>query len=531
MLGQWLFVRLRAAERALDEGRIDEAYACAVQPDIRGHRGGRKLIEKLQRPLMARARLHLQAGRYQDALNDLDKLELLGCSSSEIDELRDRARNLLRQHRADAGERRAAVEKAEQNLRAGRLDTGRLHIEKIDDPRQRGKLREELDIRLQRSDELLGEAAEALKRGDVLNAAQVWQDAVQRHGRTRQSEAFGDTLSPKLRDAIAAWLHEGRIERLLAARPAVDALHNVEGDLAEAQRIIAFVSRAVRQLGARDYRGLRESLLRLRGTQRKLPWVDDALAAVQRLEDASAILLASPLGLFASHAESAPTVAAGSEDAPQAAASDSAPPDDDAAALGCQALLMLVDGVGSALVLAGDRLRIGRVGNRDVDIPVPAEIQSHHADLLRDGEDYFLVAHGPVEVNHRVVRRTLLRDGDRIRLGSNAKLEFRRPSRKSATAVLRVSHRCRLPQDVSEVVLFRDTCLIGPQPNCHLRLRDGDSQIVVFDRGGVLHARLATSAGGRMGDVKALRLHETGQFGDIRVTVMPYDQGPYSPRA
>ena len=96
-------------------------------------------------------------------------------------------------------------------------------------------------------------------------------------------------------------------------------------------------------------------------------------------------------------------------------------------------------------------------------MPIPAELKSHHADVVRDGEDYFLVAHGPVRVNRRVVTRTLLRDGDRVVLGEKAKLVFHKPSVKSGTAVLKLSHRCRLAQDVSAVVLFHDTCLIGPQ--------------------------------------------------------------------
>ena len=78
MASRWLFVRIRAAERALQDGRIDEALAAATQPDVRDHRRGRRLLDELARPLVARARLHLQAGRYQPALEDLDRLSAIG---------------------------------------------------------------------------------------------------------------------------------------------------------------------------------------------------------------------------------------------------------------------------------------------------------------------------------------------------------------------------------------------------------------------------------------------------------------------
>src|SRR5690606_19623966 len=54
------------------------------------------------------------------------------------------------------------------------------------------------------------------------------------------------------------------------------------------------------------------------------------------------------------------------------------------APLGLDPLLMLVDGTGSSLVIAGDIVRIGRAGGlAGIDVPIPADIQSHHADVER----------------------------------------------------------------------------------------------------------------------------------------------------
>jgi hypothetical protein len=170
------------------------------------------------------------------------------------------------------------------------------------------------------------------------------------------------------------------------------------------------------------------------------------------------------------------------------------------------------------------RVRIGRYGGGErIEIPIPAEVQSHHADIERVGDDYFLTPHAPVTVNqHALARRTLLRDGDRVAFGPKARMTFHKPSARSGAAVLRLSHRCRLPHDVSEIVLLGETCLLGPQPSCHFRTREGRDQAVLFDRGGMLHGR-GVYANGLAEKPRAIPLGQTIEFGDLRLTVMKYN--------
>jgi hypothetical protein len=103
-------------------------------------------------------------------------------------------------------------------------------------------------------------------------------------------------------------------------------------------------------------------------------------------------------------------------------------------------------------------------------------------------------------------------------------LTFHKPSSKSESAVLRLSHRCRLPQDVSDVVLFRDTCLIGPAATCHVRTREDDGQIVLFERGGALYARPIQDArlGGPTLRAAPVVAGQTLEVARLRVTVKPY---------
>jgi hypothetical protein len=515
MFARWLFVRLNAAERALREGRLDEACTAALQPDVRQHPRGQKLLDSLVKPLLARARLHRQAGRLREALADLDILTALGRTDPDAQVLRQHVTDELGRKHAQLADERHAIDRVAENLRAGQLETGRLNLERVDDLRRRQEFMEELDVRVQRAGQLLEQATQALERNDLLAAIRCWEDATQRHGRTDATDAFAARLANACATACDQWIRAGKVDQVLAARAGVAALLPAHAALSACDRVVALCTRAVAQFAAADYAGLRQSLLRLKAGSGEAPWLNAALDALGRIADAQDELMASPLGLLVSvtgAAARAPVIDQAAPPAPPPAGSDVAMP-----------FLLLIDGGGSALLLRQDRVRLGREGSSACpEIGLTGDLQAVHAEIERRGDDYFLTAHGPTEINRRRIEHALLRDGDRIVMDS-AKLVFARPSAKSASAVLRLSHRCRLPQDVSDIVLFRDTCLIGPAPTCHLRTREGHGQIVLFDRGGVLQARLAAGPSWPATQARAMELGQPLEFGDLRLTMRAYE--------
>src|SRR5215471_14494585 len=90
MFSRWINVGLKAAQVALENGRLDEAFGRLLQPNVRNQRQAQKLIEELAGPLLARARLHAQAGRYADAIADLDRLDAIGRTGDDARALRRR---------------------------------------------------------------------------------------------------------------------------------------------------------------------------------------------------------------------------------------------------------------------------------------------------------------------------------------------------------------------------------------------------------------------------------------------------------
>ena len=530
MFARWLSVKIQAAEAALRDGRIDDAYQIVGEQAVREHRRGKKLLDKLAKPLLARARLHAQAGRYADAMQDLDRLDKIDRNSPDADALRKRAADEIRNRRHDRQDRDESYEKAVARVRAGRLESGRLAIEQMaGDDRKRGQLKDELDIRVKRSEQLLERAREVLKAGDVLAACRLWEDARNSHGRTRETESFASELAAKYRKTIQGWLAVGELDRFMNAVRSARALHAIDTSLEEYETIRKLVASTAAHLARGDHAGMKRSLLRLSSAAGEMKWIKEALANLGMLSAAQDKLYASPLGVFAPSVQKTGGIGMLedtkiSDNAPRKARIVQKPMPRSGEPVGHGPLLLLVDGTGSSVLVRRDTVRIGRAGgSAEIDVPIPADLKSHHADIVRHGEDYFLMANGPTQVNRRDVSRVLLRDGDRITLG-NGKMVFRRPSDRSESAVLMLADRNRAPQDVDRVILFKDTCLIGPDPSCHIRTREGDTRLVAFVRDGQMQIRRRPLNGrGGAGEVESLADGETKDFGDLRLTLKRYD--------
>ncbi|MCG3128398.1 MAG: hypothetical protein CHACPFDD_03286 [Phycisphaerae bacterium] len=526
MFARGISSKVQAAQSALADGRIDDAYRVAIDPALRGDRRLDALRDDLARPLLARARLHAQAGRYREAMEDLDRLGALSRESPDARELRQVVMNMLTEQQGRRARREDAFEKAAARLRAGQLDSVRVALDEVpaDDDR-RAALASELDLRMRRSDQLIEQARAALKKSDVSAALRFWEEARSRHGRTASTESFASELVSAYRTALERWFVEGRLDRFVGLVAAGGALHAMDATLREYRTLAELVGQAGRDLAGVQFGALRECLARLNSVGRRAGWLSDAQKAVAAAAQAQESLLASALGLVVplekTPAIGMPPAAARGDDTVRVAAFGAG---GDAREAGDAPMLLLVDGTGSSVLHRRDLVRIGRAGGEEsIDVPIPADLQSHHADIVRHGEDYFLAALGPTTVNGRRATRVLLRDGDRITLGS-AKLTFRKPSERSETAVLTFGDRYRLPQDVDRVVLLRDTCLIGPDASCHIRTREGDSRLVLFVRDGQYSVRLRPQNGGdRPQEARPLPMGATSEFGDVRLTLKAYD--------
>ena len=143
--------------------------------------------------------------------------------------------------------------------------------------------------------------------------------------------------------------------------------------------------------------------------------------------------------------------------------------------------LLWIDGVGGFLVCLGNRLTIGQARPEGrVDIPIYADVSSHHATLIRDSEGYMLEAMRKVQVNGKEVTRALLRPQDRITLGSSCQMIFRQPVAASASAKLDVVSGHRLRLSVDGILLMADTLVLGPGSQSHVVMPDLKQPVVLY---------------------------------------------------
>lgn len=521
MLGRWLRNRIQNVEHALADGRVEEAYRLATEPGVLGDLAAAPILDQLARALLARARLHIQGGRNIEALADVDRISAIRRITDEAVELRDRAIAIMTGTAMQRDAARQAPAKSPELTRTGPVDHS------VPRPGHDAAI-PPVDATVLRDSAVsatLEQARARLRDGDALGAARLLA-GVAPLGRAAMDDVR-DTVGA-CRRALRDWFDQGRLDRFTDAARYLRDLTSLDTSLDEFRSMAHLIRTAAERLGRGDYAGARGDLLRLSGLCSNATWLREALAALDQIIAARDRLLSSPLGLVEAALQKSltrgalPTAAPG-DNREAAAALEAAPrPGGE-----IDPLLLLVDGTGSIMLTTRETIRLGRAGaGGAIDVPIPADLSSHHAEITRHGEDYFLVALGPVQVNGRSVRRALLRDGDRLVMGRSAKMVFCKPGDRCDSAVLVLGDRCRLSQDVERVVLFKDTCLIGPDPGCHVRTREGDCRLVLFRRGGrVCVRRRPLHDRGVSREVEELPLGQTREIGDLRLTLKGYREG------
>jgi tetratricopeptide (TPR) repeat protein len=144
-------------------------------------------------------------------------------------------------------------------------------------------------------------------------------------------------------------------------------------------------------------------------------------------------------------------------------------------------VLLWIDGIGGFLVCLAPRVTFGQAAAEAlVDVPLVADVSRLHATLTRDAEGYLLEGIKALQVNSQPVTRALLRQGDRVTLGTSCQFVFRQPVPVSTTARLDIVSGHRLPLAVDGVLLMGDSLVLGPGPQAHIVVPDLNAPVVLF---------------------------------------------------
>jgi hypothetical protein len=479
-----LFLRIKQAEVALADRRLDEAYEIAKASELRKHRSGQELVGRLARAYLERGREHLDADRPIPACHDCEKAEQLAGNLPEVADLRAAVAAALKAGH-EAQQRCAQVlAAARRQFERGQLTIGQNILSRNHNHNNEAVMLADM-AENQRAviDALMARANEALKRDD-------WQAAIDIVGRSTPSvcgdmhvrelvNQIVERVLPKLSEA----LDHGRLD---IAQSLVSRIERVAPESMEIEQ----VRQTLRQCGAIwtaiDHGKLREAEEMVRRLTAVLPdakWLATVGGNLKRAAESLEELRTGPFSLLSEQM----TIMVGDRAARPAHSPVAQPPrlpmDDQLA----ENFTIRVDGVGSFRVLRGKRITIGPLsGSKRVDLAVLAEAMLPTVAIERDEEDYFLRSQVPVAINDQPTTGRLLNNGDRIMLSSRCRMTFARPSPASNSALLHLSG-ARLPKaDVRSVILLDRELIIGPGPNAHIRCDEMTDSAILHARDGKL---------------------------------------------
>lgn len=501
-------LRIKQAEAALADGRLDEACDLLADVETRSHHRAQQLVGQLVRRLIERGEGHLSAGNLQQALGDCVKAAGLGGNLSEAAELRGRIARAL-SHKQQARRRHGdRVATAREHLDDGRLSVAEeLLADAGEDSARVDLLRHEAALRRSAAEAALRRAQAALDRADYTAAVDELLTARANRAENDETADLRARVTAGAVGRARAELVRGRADLAGSLLRRLQPLGRPGQEAEDLLRVIEHCGRAWSQVGRGELRRAGEVLRRAQGMLPEAEWLRSAVDAADGAAAALESLRAGPLGML-SPAEGGlaetlpagqPSVAPSRPVEPRAPEPPVLPPWGGEAAEGAagasgslvpRRFVLRVDGAGSSMVVRDHRVTIGPISSSQrPDLGLLADPSLAVITIERAEGDYFLRSAGPVAVNGKPTTGRLLADGDKIALSPRCRLRFRLPNAASGTAVLELS-TARLPQaDIRRVILLDRELLMGPDGAAHVRAEQLPGRAVLHVREGRLLCR------------------------------------------
>jgi hypothetical protein len=157
--------------------------------------------------------------------------------------------------------------------------------------------------------------------------------------------------------------------------------------------------------------------------------------------------------------------------------------------------LLWIDAVGGYLVCLADEITIGQATpGSTADIAIQADLSRQHARLVRHAEGYLLECLGKVAINGKPATGTvLLSDGDELLIGHAVKMLFRKPHVLSSSARLEITSGHRTAPYADGFILMAESCVLGPKWQNHVICRDWANDVVLYRGDGKIMCRAMES--------------------------------------
>lgn len=541
MFGRLASVRIKAAEDALARGRIDEALETAISRDLAGNDRVQRLRKSLATAFFERGQERLMSRNFVEAISDFEHAGQCGYSTEKVNEWRHRAQDALAADHVAERLRTDALNDARRRVEDGSLVGAAEALQRApqNDP-AREALASAIDRQAKQASNALALARSAMERDDIHNASRQIRIAKAMHAKLEGLSETEHRLVDRAVERVRVAFESGRLDRANQDLQVLVDLDCRSAARVEMEDLMRHASAASEALLEHDYSRAALALGRLANISQNAPWAAEARRHLETLENAVEAVMEGPLGLLAATqnrpipmkpaeqpaliGETLPAAARPpiAREMPHQAFSPVADASPQTPGLP-RRILLRMDGVGSFLLVRGDRVSIGRAGpGATADVQLVSDLSDRHAEIVRAGEDYFVVSQSGVELAGSNVDHALLQDGDRVRLGKRFRLKFRRPSLKSSAALLELGEGVRMDNDCRRVILWSGPVLIGGARECHVPASGGRGDFVLIERGGRMYVKPIGGAG----EATPVEFGAAVAIGDLRFTASALNGAP-----
>lgn len=523
-------LRLRQAETALAEGRLNEAARLAEQPGVREHRDTQRLLTRLVNAFVDRGREHFQAGRFDHADADCREAKMLAGEQPSIAALASEIAAARREAQKTATRKQRIAAEVGQEIARGELALGEKLLDgfKVNGLLSRslpGEINDQIAVSRERIEATSLRARREVNAGHTRESVTAILELQKLSPSHPELAELIDQVTTPVVSRLWLEIEAARLDRVDALIESVRPLIVFDPELTEACRVIRSAKEINKLLGEARYH---EASLRIRKMARLLgnvAWLQELAEKVTQAADLEVDIQSSPLSLLESSARESmrseqefPTM-----NSPVPGIRTTPLPEQ---------MVLQIDGIGSTLLMRQPSMSIGSAArSTSCDVALTGFPGKGSIIIDRSSGRYRITAFETtdVTVNDHHCLKKFLTDGDAVRVGHRCRFRFRRPTADVPSAVLELNGT-RLPRpDIRSIVLFDETMIVGPGRSSHLVARDLDQPLILFVRNGVLYGRSGlpnraqrfASDGTPPGTVP-LELNTPMNLGGTRVTVLPF---------
>lgn len=530
-------LRLRQAETAFAEGRLNEAARLVEQQGVRDHREGQLLLTKIVDAFVERGREHLETGQLDEALADCGEAKKLAGEQPSIAELASRITSAKHQVQKKAVRKQQVAAEVGHEIARGELDLGDKLLAKFEaDGAAVGSVAGQINDQIAVSRERVEAATERARREVEAGHTRESVAAILELQKLSPSHPELVDLIDQVTSPVVSQLwfevEAARLDRVEALVASVRPLIDFDPELTEVCRAIDSAVAVNSLLDASRFDDAYLQLRKLAPLLGDVAWLNDLTDKTRQAADLAVEIRSSPLSLLSSSTSQTSTNRAASPSMNQVSFSpaiQNATP----SSLLPERLILQIDGVGSALLLRQSKVSIGATGHAgSCDIPLTGFAGKGSLTVERASGRYRLLAENNEEVfvNEQRCQKKSLADGDSVRVGKRCRFKFRRPSADVPSAVLELTGARLSRPDIRSVVLFDETLVVGPGQSSHLMARNLEQPLILFVRDGVFHVRSGLpnraqrfAADGSPQGAMPLALDTPVEIGGTRVTILSAD--------